>query len=380
MSVKITRSQVANLAARRAEERILSVYIKVDPVLGYDVGQPEAKFKGALRRFARGAEEVDRVVLEREQDKVLDYLKSWKPHGRGLAIFSSQPAGIWETFELPVLVPSFVAVAQAPQTELLAQLLEDLPRLAVALLDGSSARIYLGEQADWERDATITSEIPGRHDQGGWSQARFQRHIEFHEMQHLKKVARELETLYQDAPFKALVIAGVAEAAAELEELLSKPVLGRLAGRVSADFKQEPDSQILDQALRLVAEADLLAQEELVQRIVDSAEAGGRGAIGLQNTLEAVVEGKVDTLAVAEGVAMEGAACPRCDYFAAEPFQECPVCSATGERIDDIVDYAVERTIRGGGRVKFVSGKAREWLLARGGVGAVLRYVVATAS
>jgi peptide chain release factor subunit 1 len=378
--VRITRGQVESLARRRAEEGVLSVYIKVDPILGYDVGQPVAKFKGALRRFARDATEAERAALEREKDKVLDYLKSWEPHCRGLALFSCQPAGIWQTFELPVLVPSFVAVAHTAQAELLAQLLEDFPRLAVALLDGSAARIYLGEQAAWERDASITSDVPGRHDQGGWAQARFQRHIEFHETQHLKKVAEELERLYQDEPFKGLVIVGGTEAAREIEELLSEVVAGRVIGRLSADFKQEPDNQILERVLRLATEADTLAEENLVQRIVDSAEAGGRGAVGLKNTLEAVVEGKVDTLAVAEGVAMEGAVCPRCDYFTAEPFKQCPVCATTGELVDDVVDYAVERTILRGGRVKIVGGKAREWLLARGALGALLRYQVAASS
>jgi peptide chain release factor subunit 1 len=378
--VRITRGQVESLARRRAEEGVLSVYIKVDPILGYDVGQPVAKFKGALRRFARDATEAERAALEREKDKVLDYLKSWEPHCRGLALFSCQPAGIWQTFELPVLVPSFVAVAHTAQAELLAQLLEDFPRLAVALLDGSAARIYLGEQAAWERDASITSDVPGRHDQGGWAQARFQRHIEFHETQHLKKVAEELERLYQDEPFKGLVIVGGTEAAREIEELLSEVVAGRVIGRLSADFKQEPDNQILERVLRLATEADTLAEENLVQRIVDSAEAGGRGAVGLKNTLEAVVEGKVDTLAVAEGVAMEGAVCPRCDYFTAEPFKQCPACATTGELVDDVVDYAVERTILRGGRVKIVGGKAREWLLARGALGALLRYQVAASS
>jgi peptide chain release factor subunit 1 len=378
--VRITRGQVESLARRRAEEGILSVYIKVDSVLGYDVGQPAAKFKGALRRFARNASKAEKAALEREKGKVLAYLESWEPHCRGLALFSCQPAGVWETLELPVLVPSFVAVAHAPQTEFLTQLLEDFPRLAVALLDGPAARIYVGEQADWERDASITSDVPGRHDQGGWAQARFHRHIEFHETQHLKKVAEELERLYRDEPFKGLVIVGGEEAAAELEELLSEDVAARLIGHLSADFKQESDSQILERVLRLAAEADTLAEEDLVRRIVDSAEAGGRGAVGLKNTLEAVVEGKVDTLAVAEGVTMEGAVCPRCDFFAAEPFEQCPVCATAGEPVDDIVDYAVERTVIRGGRVKLVGGKAREWLLARGALGALLRYQVAASS
>ena len=35
--------------------------------------------------------------------------------------------------------------------------------------------------------------MPGRHSQGGWSQARYQRHIEHLVQQHLKTVGDELD-------------------------------------------------------------------------------------------------------------------------------------------------------------------------------------------
>ena len=38
-----------------------------------------------------------------------------------------------------------------------------------------------------------TEETPGQHSQGGWSQARYQRHIEHLVQQHLKTVGQELD-------------------------------------------------------------------------------------------------------------------------------------------------------------------------------------------
>ena len=38
-----------------------------------------------------------------------------------------------------------------------------------------------------------TVDVPGRHDQGGWSQSRFQRHIDKLVGDHLREVAEELD-------------------------------------------------------------------------------------------------------------------------------------------------------------------------------------------
>ncbi|MDO8617176.1 MAG: Vms1/Ankzf1 family peptidyl-tRNA hydrolase [Dehalococcoidia bacterium] len=376
--MELTGGNLKRLAALHSDDGIFSVYIKIDPVLGYDLNQPVAKFKGALKRFQRDADEHARAILEREKEKVLAYLKAWEPHGRGLAIFSSQPANIWETFELGVTVMTWVSAGTTPQTAVLAQVLEDYPRLAVLLLDGESARIYTGERREWERGASVSSDVPGRHDQGGWAQARFQRHIEFHEAQHLKKVARELDKLYEDKPFNRLVVAGAEAALDELQAHLHKGLVRRLAGRLPADFKQESDSQILERATVLAADAERISEERLVEQIIEEAGAGAKAVVGFEDTIKAVTEDRVQTLVVADGVVKEGAVCPGCHYFASEAFDCCPACGSTAEPVPDIVEYATERMLLRGGGVEVVSGRARDWLMSRGGLGAVLRYKVAT--
>ena len=47
----------------------------------------------------------------------------------------------------------------------------------------------------FEQVADRTEETQGRHDQGGWSQARFQRHLDNLDLEHYKVVAEELERL-----------------------------------------------------------------------------------------------------------------------------------------------------------------------------------------
>jgi len=371
----ISHAELARLAALQSEEGIVSTYIKVDPRLMYAADQAVAKFKGAVKRFTRRAKE-DRwlAALERERDRILSFLEDWQPRGRSLVIFSCRPAGIWEVVSLEVLVPTWVTVDTTTHTAMLTQVLDEYPRFVIALLQKDKAQIYIAEQRTLEEGEEIASHVPGRHDQGGWAQARFQRHIDFHAAKHLRKVVDELEQLYYDQPFKRLAVGGAQDAVNELLKLLPDPLSRRVIGTFPVDFKHETEEEILERARGVWEEEERRSEQELVERLVDAAKSAGQAAIGIDETLQAVLEGRVRELVVAEGVTKEGSACLECDHLAAEDFARCPVCGGEAEATPDVVERAVERAYLAGAHVETVFGKGREWLLAHGGLGALLRY------
>lgn len=371
----ITRKEVERLATLQSEEGILSAYIRIDPQLGYDPGQAAARLKGALKRFSRATEDQDRLaVAEREKDRVLSFLEEWEPSGRGLAIFSCEPADIWEVVPLNMMIPTSVSVDTTTNTGLLTQVLDEYPRFVVAVVQRDNAAIYTAEQRSTEEEAKITSSVPGQHDQGGWSQARFQRHIEFHVERHLKKVAEELERLYYDEPFNRLAVGGTEETVSELLQMLAEPISRRVIGTFPIDFKHDTEEDIVSEARRLLRDDERRSERELVEQLVNAAESGGHGVVGIEEAVQATLEGRVHVLVVAEGTVKEGAACRNCDYFAANEFGRCPACGGEAERVPDIVERAVERAYLSGAHVETVFGEARQWLLARGGLGALLRY------
>ena len=371
----ISRKELLRLAGLRSEQGILSTYLKLDPRLTYDRAQHIAKFKGALKRFAREASDPRLLsVAEREKDRVLEFLELWQPRGRSLVIFSAQPANIWEVVHLDVLVPTFVTVDKTTNTGLLAQVLDEYPRFAVAVVQRDHAKVYITEQRSAEGLAQISSDVPGQHDQGGWSQARFQRHIEFHYGLHLNRLVEQLEDLHHDRPFKQLVIGCGEETVSELLKMLPDNLGERVIGTFRVDFKHESEAEILQRAGALREEDERRSERDLVDQIVGAAESGGQGVVGIDDTLQAVLDGRVHLLAVAEGIATEGSECLSCGYFAAKEFPECPVCGGEPEPVPDVVDRAIEKAYLAGAQVEVVLGEAREWLLARGGLGAVLRY------
>jgi peptide chain release factor subunit 1 len=371
----ITKKELDRLADLRSERGILSVYVKIDPRLRYDHGQAAAKFKGALKRFQRTSDDENETsVADREKDRVLKFLEKDAPRGRSLAIFSSQPADIWEVVDLDVMVPTAVNVGTTASTSLLMQVLDEHPRFVVAVVQRDRATIYTLQQRSADEEAEIQNPVPGRHGQGGWAQARFQRHVEFHVERHLKKVVDEVEELFYKRPFNRLVVGGSEEAINDLVSMLPEPLSRRMIGTFRVDLKHQTEEEVLDQARQVLRDEERQSEEDLIKQIVDSAESGGRGATGLEATISAVREGRVHILAVADGISSKGFACQRCDYISTQEFGQCPVCSGDAEPIRDVTERAMEKAYSTGAQIEVVFGEAREWLLARGGLGAVLRY------
>jgi peptide subunit release factor 1 (eRF1) len=111
-----------------------------------------------------------------------------------------------------------------------------------------------------------------------------------------------------------------------------------------------------------------------VDQVFDAAKSGMRGVLGIGPTLNALIEEKVRTLLVADGLAIDGSVCTRCDYFSAQEFKSCPLCGGDAEQ-RDVMDRAVEKAILTGADSELVSAsEARNRLLGEGGLGALLRY------
>jgi len=247
----ISREDIERLAQLKSEHGILSAYIRIDPRLRYLRQQATSQFKGALKEAARRLQESRwKETLHRESDYVLNFLSNWEPSGQGLVVFSCRPENLWEALSLEVLVPNRVDVDATTQTGILAQTLGEFPRFVVVVLQRDKAQIFIVEQGTAEHQLEMASEVPGRHDQGGRAQMRFQRHIEFHVAEHLKNVVDQLKKLAEGQSFK-LAIGGTEQTATQLFNMLPEAVARTLIGRFPVDYKHENEQEILQRAYHL---------------------------------------------------------------------------------------------------------------------------------
>jgi peptide chain release factor subunit 1 len=372
----VSKRLLSHLASLHSEDGIVSAYIRLDVRLLHEPMQPLMKFKGAVKRFLRQEPEGRWVqALEREEERISSFLERWRDGGRGLVVFSCTPADIWEVVPLEkAAIPTHVSVDTVPDLSILARVADEYPRLLTVVVQRDRARIYLAELGRLQNVERLRTLVPGQHDEGGWAQARYQRHVEEHVERHLRRVVKELQEIRQETGFNRLVVAGPHEVATRFLELLPADLHRLVIGRTHVDVKHESDDEVLQDAHRVWRQHEREMEKRLVQELLDEAQGGGRAVMGFDQTIDALLQDRVRMLVMADGITRDGSACDSCGFFAARDLQECPVCGSEAFPTD-IVERAIERAyLTQDAAVEVVFDEAREWLLARGGVGAFLRY------
>ena len=96
------------------------------------------------------------------------------------------------------------------------------------------------------------------------------------------------------------------------------------------------------------------------------------GVIGLQDTLDALREGRIQSLVIEEGYRVPGARCTGCGYCSSDPIETCPFCGSKMEQISDVVELAVHQVMAAGGDVEVL--RPTQTVEAFKKIGAILRY------
>jgi peptide chain release factor subunit 1 len=139
----------------------------------------------------------------------------------------------------------------------------------------------------------------GRTDQGGWSQARYQRHHEMHVYRHLKTVAQRLVELHRRRHFERLIVAGPEEATTELSRVLPRALARRVVAVIPADIDASV-RDTLDKVLAVERRIEREHEERLLRELVDLAGPAGRSVLGVRPTLAALWANLVQILVVAQ--------------------------------------------------------------------------------
>src|SRR5262249_13016282 len=147
----------------------------------------------------------------------------------------------------------------------LVELASDSDGAFVAFVNRERGQVFQLRSGRLEEIVDRTEEQPGRHDQGGWSQARFQRHIEKLVAEHLKRVGGEIDKRVRRARGPQLVIVAPEELRSEVEGRLSAEARESIVGWASAEAHASP-VELLDVARPHLDHAHALRVEETVER------------------------------------------------------------------------------------------------------------------
>lgn len=379
----ITRAEVEKLLERKSPEGspVLSVYLNVDLSRAENLNRGfETTLANLLRSVERGIEDRrEREQFEAAAARVRRFVAGYAPRGAALVVFCDASEKSFWSRELHAGVRSDVRWAPAPHIRPLLELLDEHERYGVILTDRVRSRlftVFLGEIEE-HREAFAPLGVHHTKTTGTdriWSQSHFQRKADAHARSHLKHVADLTERLWDLYRFDRLVLAGPAEATAELEKLLPKALEARLVASVALPVDATA-SQVLEETRKLEQQAERRHEEQVVEELITIATKNDRAVAGIEPTLRALREGRVRRLVYADRIALRGRRCPACAALHAETENLCAYCGGPlREAVDDLLEAMAERALEGGAAVELVRGQAAERLRAVGGVGAYVRY------
>jgi peptide chain release factor subunit 1 len=313
----ITRERLRRLAdTRPAEGKVLSLFVNLDPREFATAAARSTEIRSLLDRASRQVRDDEsltreeraalRADLERLQAEIANGGLDAKG-AHGVAVFASGPAGLFEMLKLSEPIEHDPVIADTP---FIAPLTAIGPpeRWCVLLVNRRTARLFCGASGELAEIELIRDDVPGRHDQGGWSQANYQRSIDKDAADHLKRSAEvAFARLKTDLP-AGILVGAPQELVNDFESELHPYLRERLAGRLDIDVEHSTVEEVNRAAARHIERATQAKQDAALARLAEEFGAGtGRAASGLEDVLAALEEQRVETLLIDAGFEAEDA-------------------------------------------------------------------------
>lgn len=370
---------------KRLGSPVLSLYVNTDrgttdgesylAVLRHLLKIADTQLK---RRFGTDGLAAAAILQERVAPRLVEFIEAEVAAGstiRSIAVFTSlaparDPHHPILTYTLPRGIRSQVHIDPRPYVRPLLFLLDQYERYAVIVADRKHARFFTMYLGEIEKLTEFTSDTPTRHDQGGWSQKRFQRHVDDHVAHHVRGVVEHAVKMLRHLPTHRLILGGDGDILHLIRDNLPLELQQRVVGTFPLHVHASLH-EIRERTLALAADAERAEEEQRVAALRDALAHRGRAVHGLAGTLDVLTQRRVQTLLVKKGFHARGAVCENCGALLPSP-GPCPHCQAQAKTVDDVVDHALEAAHRDEVVIEFVTENLD--LEALGNIGGILRF------
>lgn len=364
---------------------VVSLYLNAQPGgTGRDQFARFIRKEFAARRETYAANSPDQESLDRDLDRILRYLEAdLQPSANGVAVFACSAGELFEAIQLAAPIDQHgLYISDRPHLYPLARVDSQYPRYAAVLADTNSARILVIATGEVVSERDVTGVKTKRTSQGGWSQARFQRHVENFHLQHAKEVIDALDEIVRREGLEQIIIMGDEVITPLLREQMPKHLADRVVDHVRLDTAA-PVDDVLKATLEAMKKINQRTDKEKVEAAVGAYRAGGLGAVGPENTLDALLKGQVEELLVAASLrdmrklARSSALAGDEATGLGEPAVET---SAAGEAAEGdpqtvrLADELIAKAQQTAARITFIEDASL--LEPHGGVAALLRFRV----
>jgi len=353
----------------------ISVYLNTEPnetgKRDFDVFlRKQLKDHGAV--LESGSSESQ--SYEADVEKINNFVEDLDPTTRGVAIFACSGADdFFQRFEFEVpFEENQFDVGEKPNVLPIVRLVSKYPPFAVVAADTNEAHIYVFKRGKTVGQEDIENIKTNRTLVGGWSQMRYQRHIDNFHQQHAKEVIEEVAKLVREDRIDRVILSGDESVIIPiLKGEVPKEFEDKIVGTISLPVKA-PVHEVFEAASKAIEEHDSEVEKEEIGRLLEQNYDDGIGVVGAEETLKALFNGQVQQLFIS--------ADPDEINYSRNDVRSVLKAYEPGEDGDlpdpsekmDVLNEFIKRAAMTADSVRFVSDP--HLLKAHGGVGALLRY------
>ncbi len=383
---QLTDDVLRSLSEVEADEPVVvSMFINLDPSLFATAPARSSQFNSLLNEFSEQIREGDlshdaQEALKRDRERIERFLTEEidVSEAEAIAIYSAQALDFFQAVKLAEPIESAVHVDLRPHLEPVMGH-EDEGEWCVLLVTRDSGRIFRGGPTGIREIRDVHSEVKNQHQQGGWSQARFERSVEQEVEWHLEAVTDLLFRIYKRRPFEHLIIgANNQNLRPALTGETHSYLLERVRGWIDIDEGLASEDDVFAAARVVMDEYQADEERKLLERFAAERAKDDRAAADLKSVLEALAEHRVETLLVKEGAEAEGTKCVTCGWLGTAGHVNCPVDETHLDPVDNIVEPAIQAAIQQSADVHVLSADdnphAGDDAPFDGPLAAVLRY------
>lgn len=342
--MKVSKELLRQLAQLSESDRtVLSVYL--DLRSSWDTAKHFVEKES--RRLLPLLNENEQVHFEASLSSLFEYLSEKKAQaftGEGVAFFADLGARVSRGVELSVAPEPLLAVDDEAIIHPLALQLDEYEPIGVIMIDAFCARILIAAGQVMEDIDSMCKKIHHLSKAGGWSQMRYQRRRAKQVKHRARDIVQKAVEIFSEAGVNRILIAGRDRMVSAIEQELPKLLQDKVVATVRWDLNA-PDDKFLSKIGPILEEAERAQERGLLEKLIGELKRHGPAVAGVEDTLQALRRGQVDTLLVSQTL----------DF-------------GTSEKLTSLAEST-------GGYVEFVPGY-NEVLENLGGVGAILRYKI----
>ncbi|MBW3658041.1 MAG: hypothetical protein KY457_05345 [Actinobacteria bacterium] len=391
----IDEKTLKNLIGFRDDQGVLSFYVGFTPEQAADP-QPTAPIEirnqmRDLRNRIRDDHARDLwPAIEARLDALngqLDDLLDPRAHGRGRALFVAVSDGRSETVAIQMPFRERVIYDKGAYVRPLVAAHDEGRAAGILAVHREGTRLLewrTGEVEELERQAFELGDAqladiksgpsgnnPRHMQEGAVNRERFDDRIDHNRTRFLKGVIADVLETASERGWDRLILAGTEKVRQEVRDELGETPFQLLHAEQS--WEETAPSAIADEAWPILRSKHRERECQLIEQAKDRALAGGAGALGLRNVLNALNEGRVAHLLVRSDLELEG-------YSTEEDTLHAQVGGAAAQAgyemhpEEHFVERMFEKAITMGGSVTPVDAEAAELLDEHEGIAALLRW------